>query len=42
MGIVEHFKLAAIVGSATAGTNGNIHPFRLPSGAQVWLTRMKV
>jgi C-terminal processing protease CtpA/Prc len=42
LGIVEHYKLAAIVGSPTAGTNGNINPFTLPGGYVVWWTGMKV
>jgi len=32
LGIVEHYKLAEIVGSATAGMNGNVNPIRLPGG----------
>jgi C-terminal processing protease CtpA/Prc len=42
MGIVENFKLGAIVGEATAGTNGNVNPFRLPGGYTVSWTGMKV
>jgi C-terminal processing protease CtpA/Prc len=42
MGIVEHYKLGAIVGSPTAGTNGNINPFTLPGGYRVVWTGMKV
>ncbi len=42
MGIIEHYKLAAIVGSPTAGTNGNINPFTLPGGYRVIWTGMKV
>ena len=42
MGIVENFKLAAIVGEPTAGTNGNVNPFRLPGGYTVTWTGMKV
>jgi C-terminal processing protease CtpA/Prc len=34
--------LAAIVGSPTAGTNGNINPFTLPEGYRVVWTGMKV
>jgi hypothetical protein len=30
LGIVEHYKLAEIVGEPTAGTNGVINPFRVP------------
>ena len=42
MGIVESFKLAAIVGEPTAGTNGNVNPFKLPGGYTVTWTGMKV
>lgn len=42
MGIIEAYKLAAIVGEPTAGTNGNINPFTLPGGYRVVWTGMKV
>ncbi|MGP0069781.1 MAG: S41 family peptidase [Isosphaeraceae bacterium] len=42
LGIIEHYKLADIVGGPTAGTNGNVNPFRLPGGFQVSWTGMKV
>jgi uncharacterized protein (TIGR03437 family) len=42
MGIVEHYKLAEIVGSPTAGTNGNINYNDLPAGFRVSFTGMKV
>jgi C-terminal processing protease CtpA/Prc len=42
MGIVEHYKLGEIVGGPTAGTNGNINPFKLPGGYAVTWTGMKV
>jgi C-terminal processing protease CtpA/Prc len=42
MGIVEHYKLAEIVGGPTAGTNGNVNPFKLPGGYTVVWTGMKV
>lgn len=42
MGIVEHFKLAAIVGEATAGTNGNVTAFSLPGGYNIGFTGMRV
>jgi len=42
MGIVEHFKLAEIVGEATAGTNGNVTAFSLPGGYSVGFTGMRV
>jgi C-terminal processing protease CtpA/Prc len=42
MGIVEHYKLGLIVGEATAGTNGNINPFHLPGGHEIYWTGMQV
>jgi C-terminal processing protease CtpA/Prc len=42
MGIVEAFKLGEIVGGPTAGTNGNVNPFKLPGGYTVSWTGMKV
>ncbi|MEK6282727.1 MAG: S41 family peptidase [Acidobacteriota bacterium] len=42
MGIIEAYKLAAIVGEPTAGTNGNVNPFFLPGGYTVAWTGMKV
>jgi C-terminal processing protease CtpA/Prc len=42
MGIVEHYKLGEIVGGPTAGTNGNVNPFKLPGGYTVMWTGMKV
>jgi C-terminal processing protease CtpA/Prc len=42
MGIIEHYKLAEIVGGPTAGTNGNINPFALPGGYRISWTGMKV
>lgn len=42
LGIVEHYKLGAIVGETTAGTNGNINPTPLPLGYTVIYTGMKV
>ncbi len=42
LAIIEHYKLADIVGGPTAGTNGNINPFTLPGGFQVTWTGMKV
>jgi len=42
MGIVEAYKLGAIVGAPTAGTNGNVNPFTLPGGYRVAWTGLKV
>ncbi|MYK47232.1 MAG: hypothetical protein F4029_13500 [Gammaproteobacteria bacterium] len=42
LGIIEHYKLAEIVGGPTAGTNGNINPFMLPGGYHVTWTGMRV
>jgi C-terminal processing protease CtpA/Prc len=42
LGIVEHYRLGEIVGSTTAGTNGNVNPFELPGGYRVVWTGMQV
>jgi C-terminal processing protease CtpA/Prc len=42
MGIVEHHRLGAIVGSPTAGTNGNVNVQTLPGGYRVAWTGMRV
>jgi C-terminal processing protease CtpA/Prc len=42
MGIVEYYRLGEIVGSTTAGTNGNVNPFMLPGGYIVTWTGMQV
>jgi C-terminal processing protease CtpA/Prc len=42
MGIVENYKLGGIVGGPTAGTNGNVNPFKLPGGFTLTWTGMKV
>lgn len=42
MGMVENYKLGAIVGEATAGTNGNINPFMVPGNYTLIFTGMKV
>jgi C-terminal processing protease CtpA/Prc len=42
MSLVEHHHLAEIVGSPTAGTNGDINPFVLPGGYNVWWTGLRV
>ena len=42
--VIPRFRLlrAAIVGGATAGTNGNINPFAVPGGFQIVYTGMRV
>ncbi len=42
MGIVEHYRLGEIVGSPTAGANGNVVVFSLPGGFRVAFTGMRV
>jgi hypothetical protein len=42
MGYVEGYQLGAIVGSATAGANGNVNPFTVPGGFSITYTGMKV
>ncbi len=42
MAIVKHYRLAEIVGSPTAGANGNVNPFELPGGLRVSWTGMRV
>ena len=42
LGSSEHYELAQIVGGATAGTNGNVNPIRLPGGYTISWTGMKV
>ena len=42
MGIVEAYRLADIVGEATAGTNGNVNPFTVPGGYTLSWTGMRV
>lgn len=42
MAIVEYERLGAIVGSPTAGTNGNVNPLKLPGGYTITWTGMKV
>jgi C-terminal processing protease CtpA/Prc len=41
LGIIEHYRLGEIVGSATAGTNGNINPFAIAGYNFLW-TGMRV
>ena len=42
MGYIKDFKLATIIGGATAGTNGNINRFSLPGGYHIVWTGMLV
>jgi len=42
MGYVEGRGLGTIVGSATAGTNGNVNTFSVPSGMTIAFTGMRV
>lgn len=42
MGIVEYHRLGAIVGEATAGTNGNANQFTVPGGYTLRWTGMRV
>ncbi len=42
LAIVEHYRLAEIVGEGTAGTNGNVNPVTLPGGYRFGFTGMKV
>ncbi|MEO0483207.1 MAG: S41 family peptidase [Planctomycetota bacterium] len=42
MGIVEKLELGEIVGAPTAGTNGNVNPFRTVGGYSISWTGMRV
>lgn len=42
LGYVTDLKLATTIGSASAGANGDISPFKLPSGARIYYTGAKV
>jgi C-terminal processing protease CtpA/Prc len=42
MGLVEHYHLGEIVGSPTAGTNGNVVQVAEPTGCRTRLTGMRV
>lgn len=42
LGIVEAYGLGEIVGAPTAGANGNVNPFKLPSGTRLSWTGMRV
>jgi C-terminal processing protease CtpA/Prc len=40
--MVEHYKLAEIVGEPTAGTDGMVNPFQLPGGFKITWTGARV
>jgi len=42
MGIIEHYKLAEIIGSTTAGANGNVNSVTTLGGFKIQWTGMKV
>lgn len=42
MGYIKDKELATIIGSTTAGTNGDVVMVELPSGIRFWFTGMKV
>ena len=42
MAIIANYELAPIIGSPTAGANGNINPFSLPGDYRVVYTGMRV
>jgi C-terminal processing protease CtpA/Prc len=42
MGLIEHYKLATIIGQPTAGTNGNFNLLILPGNYYIYWTNMKV
>jgi C-terminal processing protease CtpA/Prc len=42
MGLVDHYHLGAIVGAATAGTNGDIAEIALPTGCSTRFTARRV
>ena len=42
MSFVEHYHLGEIVGSTTAGTNGNVAEILLPTGCRTQFTGLKV
>lgn len=42
LGIIKHYKLAEIIGSSTAGANGNTNPFSTIGGFYLSWTGMKV
>jgi C-terminal processing protease CtpA/Prc len=42
LGMVEHYRIGPIVGSTSAGTNGDIIPIKLPGNYTTFITGMKV
>jgi len=42
LGLAEHYRLGALVGEPTAGTNGSVNTISLPGGYTVGYTGMKV
>jgi C-terminal processing protease CtpA/Prc len=42
MGLVEHYQLGAIIGSATAGTNGDVAEITEPTGCRTTFTGLRV
>jgi C-terminal processing protease CtpA/Prc len=42
MGIVEHYRLGEVVGSTTAGTNGDVNMFTVAGGFLVSFSGMRV
>ena len=42
MAIIANYELAEIIGTPTAGANGNVNPFELPGGYRVTYTGMRV
>lgn len=42
MAIVDHFKLAMLVGEPTAGCNGNVNFVAMPGGGTLMWTGMRV
>lgn len=42
MSLIEHYKLATIIGQPTAGTNGDVNQLLLPGGYSIYFTGLKV
>jgi hypothetical protein len=42
LAIIKNYRLSTIVGTPTAGTNGNVNAFRLPGGRRMLWTGMRV